>query len=154
MEIEHIIQQWYTLASSGDVSRGDIFFRFVAAWVAFNALYTSRHSDDIGDWDQVRSFAGELDAINRHRQLIDQDQSYQRAIQVLKEKGVGDLRRGYSRRIRNEYNFTEVASCLYQVRCNLFHGGKLPGNPRDERLVAASCEIVSKLSAPFLPTDH
>ncbi len=80
---------------------------------------------------------------------MDGDLTYRDAVALLKELGVGNPR-GYNRRIRDERNLTEVCSCLYQVRCNLFHGGKLPGNPRDERLVEASYVIVSKLIAPYL----
>ena len=36
------------------------------------------------------------------------------------------------------------------VRNNLFHGGKMPGNARDESLVKASYELASLLLEPFL----
>jgi hypothetical protein len=60
VNVQEIINKWYELASGGNVERAEPFFQFVAVWVAFNALYTSRHSDDIGDWDQIRSFQGNL----------------------------------------------------------------------------------------------
>jgi len=150
MDLDDIIQTWYTLASGGNVERSDIFFRFVAVWVAFNALYTSRHSDETGDWDQVRSFAGEPEAIDRHRRLLNEDAEYGAAIALLRDRGVYSSNRNQRRSITNPTNLTQVASCVYQVRCNLFHGGKAPGNPRDERLVHASYVIVSKLIAPYL----
>ncbi len=149
MEIQDIVQKWYTLASGGEIEKGDVFFRFVAVWVAFNALYTSRHSDEVGDWNQVRSFAGEPAAIDLHRKLVRDDREYQRAIEALQERGVYDnLRR--PRRIRDKDNLTQIASCVYQVRNNLFHGGKMPGNPRDERLADAGYVIVSRLIKPYL----
>lgn len=43
MELDEIIRKWYRLASGEDVERDDVFFRFIAVWVAFNALYTSHH---------------------------------------------------------------------------------------------------------------
>jgi hypothetical protein len=151
MRLSEIIMTWHKLASGGQVDQTDIFFRFVAIWIAFNGLYTSRHSRDTGDWDQVRSFAGDSDAIDRHRQLLKTDEEYCRAIEGLSERGVGNLSRsGVRRKIRHMDNLTEVLSCVYQVRCNLFHGGKAPGNPRDERLVEASYTIVSKLIEPLL----
>lgn len=151
MEVADIIQKWYTLASGGDIDKSDVFFRFVAVWVAFNALYTSLYGDEVGDFNQVRSFSGSPKAIDRHRELISRDVDYLRAINTLKERGVLDLSRQFRRRqIRDPNNLTEVASCLYQVRCNLFHGSKMPDNPRDEHLVKASFVIVSKLIQPFL----
>jgi hypothetical protein len=151
MRLSDIILTWYKLASGGQVDQTDIFFRFVSIWIAFNGLYTSRHSRDTGDWDQVRSFAGDSDAIDRHRQLLTTDKEYREAIDVLVERGVGNVSRGGVRRqIRRVDNLTEVLSCVYQVRCNLFHGAKAPGNPRDESLVKASYIIVSKLIEPLL----
>jgi hypothetical protein len=54
------------------------------------------------------------------------------------------------RQIRRVDNLTEVLSCVYQVRCNLFHGSKAPGNARDESLVEAGYVIISKLIEPLL----
>lgn len=147
---ETIAQKWYTLASGGEIERGDIFFRFVAVWIAFNALYASLHSHEEGDWNQVRSFAGEPEAIDRHRDLLKMDTEYRDKVEVLKHRGVYDPISGKRRKIRKERNLTEVASCLYQVRCNLFHGEKMPENPRDKNLVDASYIIVSKLIEPYL----
>ena len=146
MRLSEIILTWHNLASGGQVNQTDIFFRFVAIWFALNGVYTSRHSRDTGDWDQVRSFAGDSDAIDRHRDLLNSDEEYRRAIDVLSQRGVGNVNRpGVRRQIRHVDNLTEVLSCVYQVRCNLFHRAKAPGNPRDERLVEASYIIVSKL---------
>jgi hypothetical protein len=150
MQLSEIIRAWHTLATGGEVDRSDVFFRFIALWVAFNALYASRHSSDIGDWDQVRSFAGDSDAVDRHRDLVRSDPDYVRAIDVLGQRGVRQLNGYATRRIRDRNNLTEVVSCVYQVRCNLFHGGKTPENPRDARLVEASHMIVLKLIEPLI----
>lgn len=49
MNLQEIIKKWYELASGDDVERAEPFFQFVAVWVAFNALYISRHGDEVGD---------------------------------------------------------------------------------------------------------
>lgn len=150
MKISQIIEKWYALARGKDVERDDVFFRFVALWVAFNALYASQNTGDVGDWDQVRAFAGEPEVVDRHRQLLRGSEKYKRAVLALKERGVFDVSTRRHRTIQNEQNLSQVMSCLYQVRCNLFHGGKLPGNPRDEKLVQASYDLASLLLEPFL----
>ena len=38
---------------------------------------------------------------------------------------------------------TSLLLSIYQVRCNLFHGGKSPDNKRDLRLVESSAEIMN-----------
>jgi hypothetical protein len=82
--------------------------------------------------------------------LLRHDLEYGKAVDVLAEHGVQQLNGYTTRRIRNRSNLTEVISAVYQVRCNLFHGGKTPENPRDERLVEASHCIVLKLVGPLL----
>lgn len=155
LEILSIANKWYTLAHECEVPANDTFFRFVAIWISFNALYASMYSDKEGDWNQVRSFAGNPDAIDRHRNLLSKDSVYLESVSVLKDKGVYDLRNRRWRNIRHEHDLTSVASCLYQVRNNLFHASKMPGNPRDKCLVEASYAIVVKLIAPFLDeTKH
>ncbi len=150
MNIGEIIEKWYALARGDDVERDDVFFRFVALWVAFNALYASQNSGDYGDWDQVRAFAGEPEIIDRHRLLLRGNEKYKRAVLVLKERGVYDVATRRQRTISNAENLSQVISCIYQVRCNLFHGGKMPGNPRDEKLVQASYDLAALLLEPFL----
>ncbi len=149
-EIRGIAQRWYTLASEGTIEQNDTFFRFVAVWIAFNALYASMHSYEEGDWNQVRSFAGDPDAVDRHRELLRSDSAYRECIDMLKHRGVYDPRNRRLRKIYKERNLTQVASCLYQVRNNLFHAEKMPGNPRDENLVEASYVVISKLVEPYL----
>ena len=38
---------------------------------------------------------------------------------------------------------TSLLLSVYQVRCNLFHGGKSPDNKRDLKLVESSAEIMN-----------
>jgi hypothetical protein len=150
MELDEIISTWYKLASGGNVAleeNSNVFFKFIAVWVAFNALYASKYSSESGDRDQVIRFAGEPLIIDRHRQLAKDDADYLEAANILKERGVGNLRGGGTRKISSVNNLNDVMLCVYQVRCNLFHGGKAPGNARDERLVGASYTITSKLIA-------
>jgi len=150
MDIDEIIRKWYTLGSGGDIERGDVFFRFVAVWVAFNALYASRFYNVTVDKEQVRRFAREHKAIGRHQQLIRDDSEYLQAVRILKQRGIFDTRTHKRTYISHESDLFSVALCLYQVRNNLFHGGKMPDNPRDETVVNASYIILSKLIYPYL----
>lgn len=144
-EIDRHIFEWYRLSNGEAINQSDPFFRFVAAWVAFNAFYSSRMYDEVGDWNQVRAYAGEPEVVDQHRNLLNEDRDYADAVDVLKEEGVYDTATQRHRSIRDARNLIQVASCLYQVRCNLFHGGKAPGNMRDRRLVTAAYTITSRL---------
>ena len=63
-EIDHHIREWYRLSKGDAIEASDPFFRFVAAWVAFNAFYSSRMYDEVGDWNQVRAYAGEPEVVD------------------------------------------------------------------------------------------
>lgn len=43
-------------------------------------------------------------------------------------------------------NFEQIMRFIYQIRCNLFHGGKSPVNTNDRRLVS----LGAKLLAPWI----
>ena len=144
-ETDRHILEWYRLSKGEAIDQSDPFFRFVAAWVAFNAFYSSRMYDEVGDWNQVRAYAGEPEVVARHRTLLGTDSEYEQAVKVWSETGVYDTASRTHRQIRDARNLTQVASCLYQVRCNLFHGGKTPGNMRDRLLVVAAFTITSRL---------
>lgn len=149
MKRSEVIAKWYTLASGGQIERGDVFFRFMALWVAFNALYGSRHSYRRGDWNQIRAYCQEQEVRRRHSQLLHDDSEYRDAVNTLERDGVYSCREGEKRRIHEEDELRQVARCFYQVRNNLFHGNKA-GDLRDEDLVAASYTIVSRLIEPHL----
>lgn len=144
-----VIDKWYALASGGEIDRGNVFFRFMALWVAFNALYGSRHGYREGDWDQINAYCQEHEIRNRHSLLLRSDHEYGSAVNTLKRDGVHNYRNGEKRQIHRKGNLRQVAGCFYQVRNNLFHGNKA-GDLRDEDLVAASYTIVSKLIEPHL----
>ncbi len=144
-----VIDKWYTLASGGEIERGDVFFRFMALWVAFNALYGSRHGYRERDWDQIKAYCREHEVRNRHSLLLRSDPEYRSAVHTLKRDGVYSYRNQEKRHIHEESNITQIAGCFYQVRNNLFHGNKA-GDLRDEDLVGASYTIVSKLIEPHV----
>lgn len=152
MDVQEIVDNWYALGSGKNIQPDKVpFFRFISIWIAFNALYASRYSSNTrGDRDQVRRFADEPKAIDSHQKLLKEDRDYQKAIEILKKCGVQNTRASRNYSINDITNLTEVVECLYQVRCNLFHGGKIPKNTRDQGLVEASYTIVSKLIKPYM----
>jgi hypothetical protein len=68
----------------------------------------------------------------------------------LKKIGViEDMRpnhRGEYIRLDDIGDFRQIVRFIYQIRCNLFHGGKSPINKSDKRLVA----LGAKLLAPWI----
>ena len=149
-EIEKLIWEWYGIAHGKRIGQTDPVFRFVALWIAFNALYQSKLPGVDGDRSQISEFSKNEEVNNEHQCLIQRESKYRKAIEVIKNKGVFNIKYKKQETIRNERNFQEVAICLYQIRCNLFHGGKTPSNIRDIELIKAACKILSMILGRLL----
>lgn len=149
-KIDELILHWYRLSIGDEIDQANPFFRFVAAWVAFNAFYSSRMHKESGDWEKIKAFARVSEVADQHGKLLKTHVEYRNAVEVLRKKNVRDLRNGRDRKIQDIDDFGQVASCLYQVRCNLFHGGKSPTNVRDRDLVDAAYLIISHFLRIYL----
>jgi hypothetical protein len=150
---QEAIQQWHTLAITGKVEGNNIFFQFMAAWVAFNALYNwvCKYEPGLGDKAKLLKFVRELTNASRiHQELLRIDNGYKEAVSILKNKGIRDVSKDKLVQITDDENFEEVILCVYQVRNNLFHGDKVVSNARDESVVRASFEIISKFMQQWL----
>jgi len=141
MSVKELVRAWREVSKGQRPADPDAFFRFVAAWVAFNATYVYCYGADVGDRAGAIRFASEPNSLHRHNELL-QLPSYRAAVEVLAEKGVLNLRNGRTLRINNSADFIQVMEVIYQVRCNLFRGGKLPSDPRDLRLVEAANAVL------------
>lgn len=75
--------------------------------------------------------------------------------------GDGQPRRGSARlqalgaakgsfQIDSSEDFSGIVRGLYQIRCNLFHGGKRPGDVRDQKLVKTASLILEKWVGNFV----
>ena len=115
----------------------------MAAWIAFNSFLCKKYPGISGDRDKVRAFGNDHDYLTSHERKL-KDVPYRRSVEILQDKGVKDMQQGSDRifRIDNIVCFAEVMECVYQVRCNLFHGDKTVDEERDNNLVRAANTIV------------
>ena len=151
--VREAAQEWYVLATEGRVEAGDVFFRFVAVYVALIALLTNKYTwrergSEVQDWERINWFAEEANA--QHEELL-ANTEYREAVDRLAAKRIFNMQKdrpGPS--LRNKENLEQVLGCVRTVRNNIFHGGKEIDNARDKGLVKASYVIVSKLVEPYL----
>ena len=149
MQIEQLTAAWLSLGIKGDFDRKDPFLRFIAVWLAFNSIYAEAFQTIDGDRRQVLAFASDEQARESHRRLVDTSIEYVDAIAVLSERGVHDVRSGRKRTVGSHKVLTEVLECVYQVRCNLIHGGKHLEDPRDRDLAHAAYVVVANLVSVY-----
>ena len=165
--LNKLIIEWHSVAEGHALPDGlNPFFRFVASWIAFNALYSQ---DGLGgrETDQIERFCQDANFLSCHEALLGSDDEYREAVTYVMERPIQRLsnrpRRSYraptegifdgsppQRRTPSEISrlssdVEEVMMAIYYIRNNLFHGGKSPCNPRDRRLVEASCRIITTL---------
>lgn len=145
-----IIKAWYQVSQENKLpvlsDHEMAYFRFMALWLAFNSFLTQTYQDIPGDKEKVRAFANEPKNANYHKYNL-KDENYKAKISVIQEKGVKDMRIGSSRKfhINNQECLCELMDCIYQIRCNFFHGQKSVVDGRDINLVRSADYIVAKL---------
>jgi hypothetical protein len=139
--------EWYELSRGESPLNPSFFFKFISVWIAFNAIYASRFSEEGNEIDQIKAFFWAES--NRHKKLCIESAEYRKAVETIadwnEEKGVWDFRNKRYRQLTDTRNPLQLASCLYSIRCNLFHGQKCPSSLRDEKLAQAGFQILEKL---------
>jgi hypothetical protein len=146
--VREAARQWYDLASRGEIKTADIFFRFVAAYLACMAILTNKYGQLDRDVKRLERFSRE--AGDWHKELL-QSAEYRNAVDRLAAKPIYNMQtKRPNRPVADKENLKEILDCTRYVRNNLFHAGKDPGNTRDRSLVEASYTVVSKLIEPYL----
>ena len=164
-ERNRLVNTWRAAAEGKPLENNDDFFRFVADWIAQNAIYRANASPEASDRSLFRAYCASTPLWNKHKTLFRERQTYADAVLTVTEKAVFDCRRcglveddylaALRERDAREFNtlnrrgdFRFLMDVVYQIRNNLFHGGKRPYNPRDKELVSAAREIVVGLLDP------
>lgn len=135
-----LIRKWHELATTDPAIQNNVFFKFVATWVAFNAFYAEMFPKLSGqDRAQINKYSELPVTQSKHVELL-KNHEYKAAVEFFCRQGV----RGESYP-RSLHDTTAIFKQVYRVRCNLFHGGKMPENPRDYSLVQNAYTIVSRI---------
>lgn len=146
LERKEYALKWYEYGLDNNL---DYISRFMMHWIAFNWMYCE--SSGGSERKCIKVFCQR----NKEKLLLydpfDTDE-----VQVFKEGPVyrtggapsnddpeelhKDIRDGRGNTLERA---TSLLLSVYQVRCNLFHGGKSPDNRRDLKLVESSAEIMN-----------
>jgi len=146
-QIKNLIKVWHEKSSHEQ----DPFSKFVFLWFCFNAWIAHRSSKE--------SDAGIMREITtRDIRMMDITTVYDTLMQatptvfrthiqnLVKLSPIMDPR-GIKPPtvIADENDFPNILWGIYKIRCNLFHGGKNAGEPRDQQLVVIAGLILEKL---------
>lgn len=146
-QIKNLIRVWYEKSTHEQ----DPFSKFVFLWFCFNAWIAHRSSEDT-DAGIMRELANRnvlmVDVTTAYDTLLEATptvfrthiQSFVRLSPIRDPRGIKP-----PTVIANEDDFANIMWGIYKVRCNLFHGGKNAGDPRDQQLVVVAGRIIEKL---------
>jgi hypothetical protein len=121
----------------------DPFIKFFIMYMCLDAWMTSESGHDRDD-QKLRWLKETGNPLREHWQ---ETPHITVSLRGLKKIGqVEDMRprhRGEYKYLTDMDDFGEVIDFIYQIRCNLFHGGKSAVNTHDRRLVELSSKILA-----------
>lgn len=150
-EQKALIRHWYEKAQNEE----GVFDQFISLWISFNGFYAAGRG--------IKSESAQLSGIvagykllfsnivaERHeifddfKKYIDEKKSNPEFIQDMRVTASNQLEEKYKKRYINTRSLCEFIDCIYQIRCNLFHGSKALDDAQDEKLVthAYKCLLV------------
>jgi hypothetical protein len=137
-ETRELITQW----SSRAANEADPFVKFFIYYMCLDAWMTSESGHDSDS--QKKKWLIEIDNTLRQHwsDIPENEKPLLRLTQIEK---VGDMRpkhRGNYKHLKDVNNLKQVVDFIYQVRCNLFHGGKSSVKIHDQELVELSSAIL------------
>lgn len=146
MEIKAFVKEW---KNKGDVEQNQ-FNKFFSYYIALNVLYEN-------EFPEISSEKGKLSSLvskyicNPHFTLTINMQNYShltdhqllnmRTNKNCKLYKLEDLKQG---------NIFSIFMAIYQIRCNLFHGGKCIRNENDVNIVSDANDILKQFLEKYL----
>ena len=122
-------------------AEANIFNKFICYWIAFNCFYNSWTGKDT-DAKAITALTTDQMLTQTFRATINGNTIplYNRLRAVCPIRKVSDPAK--FKTISSISNFSQVTRVLYQVRCNLVHGGKGEEIVRDRDVVKAATPVL------------
>jgi hypothetical protein len=142
-KVRSLVKGWHARAQQEDSQ----ITRFVFLWFCFNARLAYESGLDVDramiNWlNRRQAYASQLRAAFDQAMQSDAFISYVQALADLGPVLSNGRRPREPVRIDSLEDFAAITNCIYQVRCNLFHGSKRADDSRDQKLVAICAQIL------------
>ncbi|MBU4332492.1 hypothetical protein KKD20_05225 [Patescibacteria group bacterium] len=135
-----LIRRWFEKSKEEENS----FDGFISLWISFNAFYAAEHLLE-SERQQLRNIYDEykdsfVGLVDNHSETFQEFKHYIE-IKPVNTGFIQDLRypvekEKHKKRYQNLGSLCEYLDCVYQVRCNLFHGGKNLEDGQDQEIVS------------------
>jgi hypothetical protein len=136
-------KKWMEAIKNFGKSDYKTWFKFAMLWFSFNSYYSDRYSHIRGEGNQLIEFAKDNKSLYESL-LSDEQANFKNVLdKFAKTKspsrdGVKDMRQGSSKYVKfdsKHKSSEDFFKVLYQIRCNFFHGDKLPFFKEDKKLI-------------------
>ena len=141
-QVRDIIKRWFEKSEE----QSNVFDKFISLWISFNAFYANNHLQN-KECEQLCIF------IDKYERLVSETKIFMNPVfkQLYNYINTDKIPKGYIQNLRykteekrkNEGSsyarldsFKDFIFVVYQIRCNLFHGGKNTENGQDIKLVS------------------
>jgi hypothetical protein len=140
-------KQWIEFLEDGLYSESTPFLQFAVLWLSFASFLNERYYDEIKERHKLNRFIKDFRFF--YKRLLKEEKGLfkQKLLDFSKTKDGGrkfvlNLQRG--KRYMDEVpfetendieDFEKFVNVIYQIRCNFFHGDKIPFDKDDESLV-------------------
>lgn len=139
--------EWLQRAKRQDVCVDDVD-RFIALWVAFNGWMRQCFGEDKGDRcliNKVKESEKATKLRDTFKNLRDNNGAFAKLLAVVGKYEVINMQHPETVK-KYDGSFESLIEVIYQVRCNLIHGGKNPADDKkDFDLVSQSYKILLPL---------
>jgi hypothetical protein len=154
-KVDALAREWQTCAAEHipDTQRG-AFMRFIALWIAFNAVYVSRFTGAVTktELEKIRQIAPTLSG--HHDEHLRSDIHYKEAVVYFVRHDIYNCQMDCSFEFKNHQNVKQCLTYLYYIRNNLFHGRKVPSRVHDYMLVQYAGHVLDRLLQDLLRDDN
>ena len=140
-----IAKEWIDRANCEE----DSYNKFISAYIALNFLYEGFYFNRSGE--RTKKLKGR-EKMSLYMLRICQELSIDPfgpigCVSEYLKSPVIDKRLGYDAKKWGTQKGDNIAlfKAIYQVRCNLFHGNKSLGNPRDQKLVQQGADVIIRI---------
>lgn len=178
----NIAEDWFEFGKNGDFPNhsdddtSEVITRFVAYWIAFNAIYSVNFDKlnkrvktemNIAEWKQIQHcinlyyddcFKGVIDFNAEYINIFKDAPVFEGRIEPVKGKnykGYYGFRFDHYRTLTDDESTEQdklhaLVQTIYQVRCNVFHGNKSSSPDRNYFLVKNSAIVLEKLLTAYM----
>ncbi len=127
----------------------DLADRFISLWICYNSILRESHGERLNDKQLIDAAGKDKDWEEILQRKMGELCYY---LNELMKYTVKDMKSGNSITL-NSKEFEKLIQVIYQIRCNLFHGRKLPyedKNSIDFKLIKLAHLILAPLVTEYL----